>query len=67
MVTWASYHDVWLSEGFAFFSAGLFLQQTQKSPQKYLDYWDHARKRLTEKNADGRNVTTQVRSGWVRA
>jgi hypothetical protein len=56
MVTWSSYHDVWLSEGFAFFSAGLFLQHTQKTPQKYLDYWDHARKRLTEKNAFGRRL-----------
>ena len=26
-VGWASYHDQWLSEGFAEFSAGLFLQQ----------------------------------------
>ena len=26
-VGWASYHDQWLSEGFADFSAGLFLQQ----------------------------------------
>jgi len=26
-VTWASYHDLWLSEGFADFSAGLFLEK----------------------------------------
>jgi aminopeptidase N len=50
MVSWSSYHDQWLSEGFAFFSAGLFLQYTQKNPQKYVDYWEHARKLLLEKN-----------------
>ena len=32
MVGWASYHDQWLSEGFAFFSASLFLQFTGKEP-----------------------------------
>jgi len=54
MVSWSSYHDQWLSEGFAFFSAGLFLQYTQKNPQKYIDYWEHARKLLMEKNKFGR-------------
>jgi Carboxypeptidase regulatory-like domain/Peptidase family M1 domain len=50
MVGWASYHDQWLSEGFAFFSAGLYLQATEKSPDKYIAYWEHAQKFLTEKN-----------------
>ena len=54
MVGWSSYHDQWLSEGFAFFSAGLYLQLTEKTPDKYLAYWDHAQKLLTEKNQFGK-------------
>ncbi len=53
MVGWASYHDQWLSEGFADFSAGLFLQQVEKKPDKYLRYWDQARKEILEKNQFG--------------
>jgi hypothetical protein len=53
MVGWASYHDQWLSEGFASFSAGLYLQLTEKSPDKYLHYLDEARKNILEKNAFG--------------
>jgi hypothetical protein len=53
MVGWASYHDQWLSEGFADFSAGLFLQLTEKTPDKYLRYWDQARKKILEKNQFG--------------
>ncbi|HWC99171.1 MAG TPA: M1 family aminopeptidase [Candidatus Sulfopaludibacter sp.] len=56
MVGWSSYHDQWLSEGFAEFSAGLFLQLTEKSPDKYLKYWEHARQTLTEKNNYGRRA-----------
>ena len=54
MVGWSSYHDQWLSEGFAFFSAGLYLQYIDKSQQKYTDYWEHARKQLIEKNEFGK-------------
>ena len=53
-VGWATHHDQWLSEGFAEFSAGLFLQYTEKTPTKYLQYWEHARDRLMEKNRYGR-------------
>ncbi len=55
-VGWATHHDQWLSEGFAEFSAGLFLQYTEKSPSKYLQYWEHARDRLIEKNKYGRSA-----------
>ena len=54
MVGWTTYHDQWLSEGFATFSAGLFLQLTEKTPDKYLKYWQNARQRLLEKNNYGR-------------
>jgi len=52
MVGWASYHDQWLSEGFADFSAGLFLQQTDK-PDKYLKYWERAQQTIMAKNSFG--------------
>ena len=53
MVGWASYHDQWLSEGFASFSAGLYLQLTEKTPDKYIHYLDEARKRILDKNEFG--------------
>jgi hypothetical protein len=54
-VSWASYHDQWLSEGFADFAAGLFLQQAvgPKWQKDYTDYWERNRKRLLEKNEFG--------------
>ena len=54
-VGWASYHDQWLSEGFAEFSAGLYLQQaTGKNWQKdYIEFWEHLRTRILEKNTYG--------------
>jgi hypothetical protein len=56
LIGWKTFHDQWLSEGFAFFSAGLFLQATQKSLDKYLAYWRHAREMLLEKNEFGRSA-----------
>ena len=51
-VSWASYHDQWLSEGFAEFSAGLFLQQAMgKNWHKdYIEFWERLRLRVIEKN-----------------
>lgn len=52
-VGWASYHDQWLSEGLAEFSAGLFLQQAVAGDWKkdYIEFWERLRTRLLEKNA----------------
>jgi aminopeptidase N len=50
-VGWASYHDQWLSEGFAEFSAGLFLQQAMAGD--YIEFWDRLQKRIVEKNNFG--------------
>ena len=54
-VGWASYHDQWLSEGFAEFAAGLFLQQAvgPKWQKDYIDFWDRQRTRILEKNNFG--------------
>jgi hypothetical protein len=54
-VGWASYHDQWLSEGFAEFSAGLFLQQGVAGDWRkdYIEFWERLRERLLEKNNFG--------------
>jgi len=54
-VAWASYHDQWLSEGFAEFAAGLFLQQAvgPKWQKDYIDFWERQRVRILEKNNYG--------------
>jgi aminopeptidase N len=55
MVGWTTFHDQWLSEGFADFSAGLFLQLTEHKNDKYLKYWERARDAITKKNEFGRS------------
>jgi len=54
-VGWASYHDQWLSEGFAEFSAGLFLQEAVGKDWRkdYIDFWERLRLRILEKNNYG--------------
>jgi hypothetical protein len=54
-VGWASYHDQWLSEGFAEFSAGLFLQQAVGPDWKkdYIEFWERLRRRILDKNNFG--------------
>jgi hypothetical protein len=43
MVGWKSYHDQWMSEGFAEFSTGLFVQQITRDEKKYIDFWNRHR------------------------
>ena len=66
IVGWSSYHDQWLSEGFAFFSAGLYLKITEPKPDKYLNYWKHAQEMILEKNTFGlrANDVGPVWLGW---
>jgi hypothetical protein len=54
-VGWASYHDQWLSEGFAEFSAGLFLQNAfgNNWRKDYTEFWERLRQRILEKNEFG--------------
>lgn len=54
-VGWSSYHDQWLSEGFAEFSAGLFLQLGVGKDWRgdYLEFWERLRQRILEKNNFG--------------
>jgi aminopeptidase N len=54
-VGWATYHDQWLSEGFADFSAALFVQFTEK-PDKFEQFWERSRKMILEKNQYGHSA-----------
>ena len=48
-----SYRDQWMSEGFANFSASLFLAYTRADRKDERDFWALMHKRLLEKNANG--------------
>jgi hypothetical protein len=53
-VGFRSYRDQWMSEGFADFSASLFLQMAYaKDPKMFLTFWKDERDTLTEKNKEG--------------
>ena len=64
IVGWSSYHDQWLSEGFAFFSAGLYLKMTDPKPEKYLNYWRHAQEEITKKMNLDCVLLMWLRCGW---
>lgn len=65
-VGFTSYRDQWMSEGFADFSASLFLLRTNKDMKPYRDFWMEERRHLIEKNASGvRPVdVAPVTMGW---
>ena len=50
-VGWKTYHDEWLSEGFAEFSAGLYVRKFE--PGNVRGFWDLKRKWLLDKDAAG--------------
>jgi hypothetical protein len=53
-VTWGSYRDQWMSEGFAEASASLYLQAVySKEPQRFTGLWHDEREMLTQRNKDG--------------
>jgi hypothetical protein len=53
-VGFSSYRDQWMSEGFADFSASLYLQSVYaKEPRRYLDFWKDERTTLVERNKEG--------------
>src|SRR5579862_220098 len=62
MVGWKTYHDQWLSEGFADFSAALFIRKTD--PKKFKSFWDLKRTHLLSNNGSGH---TPVEAGplWL--
>jgi hypothetical protein len=56
IVGWASYHDQWLSEGFADFSASLYLQATDQKLDKYLNFWKRNQEQILTKNEFGKRA-----------
>lgn len=55
LVGFHSYRDQWMSEGFADFSASLFLQSAygEKGKKMFMKFWDDERHSLIEKNQQG--------------
>ncbi len=47
-VGWTSYHDQWMSEGFAEFSTSLYIQFVRKDLVKFNDFWENQRKQIIE-------------------
>src|SRR5262249_49872480 len=45
LVGWRTYHDVWLSEGFAEFSASLVMQYANGT-QRFNEFWDKRRRSI---------------------
>lgn len=54
MVGWASFHDQWLSEGFAEFSAGLFVEAGK--PAEADKFWQRLGEVIRQKNEFGRSA-----------
>jgi hypothetical protein len=47
IIGWDSYHDQWMSEGFAEFSASLYVQQTRGN-DKFVDFWEAHRRQIIQ-------------------
>ena len=47
IIGWDSYHDQWMSEGFAEFSASLYVQFIRGN-DKFIDFWEDLRKQVVE-------------------
>ena len=47
IIGWDSYHDQWMSEGFAEFSASLYVQIIRGN-DKFIDFWEDLRKQVVE-------------------
>jgi hypothetical protein len=48
IIGWNGYRDQWMSEGFAEFSASLYVQYIRKDTDKFIDFWEAHRKRIIE-------------------
>src|SRR5229473_1203125 len=47
IIGWDSYHDQWMSAGFAEFSASLYVQATRGN-DKFIDFWEDHRKQIIQ-------------------
>jgi aminopeptidase N len=48
VVSWRSYRDQWMSEGFAEFSTSLYAQYVRQDMTKFTGFWDDQRKQITQ-------------------
>jgi hypothetical protein len=55
MVGWTSYHDQWMSEGFAQFSAAVYIQYVRKDIKYFNDFWEEQRKQIVEPSPATKN------------
>jgi hypothetical protein len=66
LVGWNSYHDQWISEGFAEFTASLVIHAT-KGAKKWNEFWERARRTILEKPR-GSNIRNDaagpITQGW---
>jgi hypothetical protein len=56
IVGWDSYHDQWMSEGFAEFSASLYVQFVRHDIKKFNDFWDNQRDLITQARPATRDI-----------
>lgn len=54
-VGWSSYHDQWMSEGFAEFSTSLYAQYVKRDIGKFNAMWDAQRALITQATPNSRN------------
>jgi hypothetical protein len=59
-VGWDSYHDQWMSEGFAEFSASLYVQYVRRDTGKFIAFWENQRGLIVDAtpNTKGRKPYT---------
>ena len=48
IIGWDSYHDQWMSEGFAEFSASLYVQYVRHDQAKFNEFWNDQHDRITK-------------------
>lgn len=56
VIGWDSYHDQWMSEGFAEFSASLYVQFVRRDMKKFNDFWDDQRDLIITAGPQTRNI-----------
>jgi hypothetical protein len=56
VVGWDSFRDQWMSEGFAEFSASLYVQYVRNDMTKFIDFWENQRKLILEGNPATKNL-----------
>jgi hypothetical protein len=56
IIGWDSYHDQWMSEGFAEFSASLYVQYVRHDPAKFIDFWNDQRDRIVNASPATRDI-----------